>query len=231
MSILEAGILQLALFHGTSSLHLTSIREHGLGGVDPVGDLNVVPFLQELYSLGDQTLPADNEQWMMLRVVLEPMINQRVTACGFNFRHGRTYLTPSKLTAIKYAVNNPQGSECFSSAKVVYDLVRSVTPDRVNEIGARYPTLVKRINETGTPIVIGISGVPMTMLKSENGQPIDEVIRQIERFDSDKMADVLCQQFNFELQGVVPFASVSCYNVALTENAGYSLIDFEKSVG
>ena len=45
------GELILNLYHGTSGLFLQSILEHGLGGRNPIDEMNVIDLAGELYEL------------------------------------------------------------------------------------------------------------------------------------------------------------------------------------
>ena len=173
MPITKPDAIQFDLYHGTSSLHLPSIQAHGLGGCNPVTELNAVSFFRELYTLAGDTIPPD--KWCFDKLIYEPIANQVVTDAGLNFRHGGTYLTPSKFTAARYAVDNPQGSECISVAKNLYHCVVQFSPEGVSEIENRYPALRKRLQQTGTPIIIRLPRLPLKMLKSETGKTAEDL--------------------------------------------------------
>ncbi|MGB7157388.1 MAG: hypothetical protein WBD40_04945 [Tepidisphaeraceae bacterium] len=229
MALIEHGTLHLDLYHGTSSLNLPSIREHGLGGCNLIAELDVISFLVHLYSVAQAILPADHAEWCLAKVVMEPMVKQRVAASGFNYRHGQTYLTPSQRTAINYAVNNAQGSELLSNVKHLQELVASVDPSAASRITLGNPALKERFQRTGKPIVIRISHLPVAMLRSESGGNANEVVQKIEALMSTpgnrEVAEAMCQQCNFELHGVVPFDLLRCYEVSSSNDHRYTLLE------
>jgi len=47
--LLENGKLTIPLHHGTSSLFLVSIQEHGLGGVNPIEQFRVREYFTEVF--------------------------------------------------------------------------------------------------------------------------------------------------------------------------------------
>ena len=54
--ITNNGKLMIPLFHGTSTIFLESIIENGLGGRNPIKDLNLFELANEVYTLSEKYL-------------------------------------------------------------------------------------------------------------------------------------------------------------------------------
>src|SRR5204862_7682614 len=103
MELVREGVLQIPLFHGTPTVNVPSIQQHGLGARGIVKSLRVLECLTEMYAAAVRSIPEDDEDRFLFGDSIEPAVNQRVTGSGMNFKHGATYLTPSKFTATNYA--------------------------------------------------------------------------------------------------------------------------------
>ncbi|MAQ95723.1 MAG: hypothetical protein CMM84_19625 [Rhodothermaceae bacterium] len=120
--------LLIPLYHGTSSLFLPSIIEHGLGGRNPVGEYRAHDALRLALSVCDVHL-VDDEEWVYLvRPTAVRMLGGEVTAGGFNFRHGAPYLSPSRRSATSYATSNKYGSEIISYAALLIERAAAASP-------------------------------------------------------------------------------------------------------
>ena len=71
------------------------------------------------------------------------IVDQRVTSGGFNFRYGSTYLSPSKTTAVRYALSNRFGSELLSTTFCMFEKLKTYDLHRAHEIIKKYPELLK----------------------------------------------------------------------------------------
>jgi hypothetical protein len=82
-------VLPFPLYHGTSSIFLPSIRKNGLGGVNPVAQLDVLTSLRHLAASCKDSCTSD-PWWDENKKCIEKMAQQQVTA-GMNWRHGAAY--------------------------------------------------------------------------------------------------------------------------------------------
>jgi hypothetical protein len=155
------------------------------------------------------------------------MTQQTVTGGGFNFRHGATYLSPSKTTAIRYAQSTPEGSEIISETKMLFILVEEHKSQSLTNLKRRYSNLVKRFDEVGYPIVVKVSHLPIDYLRSERGEEALKNITTLEQWvgshQEDWALDAIGQQINFEAISKIPTSFITCYRV-LDDNR-LSLID------
>ncbi len=204
-SITDGTRMLIPLYHGTSTIFLPSIRESGLGAEDPNVEFRSYELLSELLEtmkrhdwFGDQVLAAQE-------FMFQNMADQLVTGGGFNFRHGGTYLSPSRLTAIQYASANAYGSELLSNTVTLLEKLEKHDKSLSWRILKQYPNLSGLRELEKQPILIEVSQVPISSLRSENGRDAFITINEIQEFMSEtdpRMLHILCQQCNFEL--VVP---------------------------
>jgi len=54
LDIVRDGKFTIPLFHGTSTVFLDSIREHGLGGINPIDKMGVMQSLDLLLKQADE---------------------------------------------------------------------------------------------------------------------------------------------------------------------------------
>jgi len=223
--LIRDGLLTLPVYHGTSSVNLSSICENGLGGRNFIEELNLVPFIRELYATALDVVPDSEPGWSTLRVELEPIAGQRITGGGLNYRHGSTYLTPSCSSAARYAQSSPEGSELLSNANAVLDLIARHDPRGRERIEQLNPAAASRLRQTGDPVVLRAVDVPLSELRSEQGGDAHVVIDQIEQMFrslpfTEENINLLCQQANFELISPLP-----ADHLVLFEAHGGSLIE------
>jgi hypothetical protein len=203
MNLVIDGVLTRDLYHGTSSISLGSIAEHGLGGRNPVEDLDLLPFVKALRGIAQVTILrslSDEECWPM-------EIIDRITegaSSHLNWRYGQTYLTASRAQARSYA--RPEGSEIVFAAKWLYERIKHHDQEAVRELGAKYSSALSRLTLTGDPVVIKASSVPITQLRSETGGdaiPVIELLGQLlDENCADEDHDKVCA-ISFELAGAL----------------------------
>jgi hypothetical protein len=179
--LIQEGKLTFLLYHGTSSLFIESIQTFGLGAKNPIKELGVVAFLERLYTLCEQLFPEDNE-WIQRRIVVQPMIRQEVTSGGWNFRHGSSYLTPSRSSAVGYSLSNPFGSEIISQAYWLYKKISSTASSELCGIPVPESSILDLFLSKPEPYLVTVSNVPLESLESENGGPAEEVFEKIAPF-------------------------------------------------
>ena len=94
--------LLIPLYHGTSTLFLDSVVKHGLGGINPMKDWNVLELAKEILILSEKHLTM-SETFSAHHTPLRKMTEQE--AGTINWQHGDTYVFPAKQTAIRYATS------------------------------------------------------------------------------------------------------------------------------
>jgi hypothetical protein len=100
------------LFHGTSSIFLSSIRQHGLGGKDIILEWRVLDFLRAATKILGPHIDHSDQEMQLNWKMLQAVVAQRVD--HFNWRHGGTYLVADELKGVMYAASNKYGSEILT---------------------------------------------------------------------------------------------------------------------
>lgn len=180
MCFVKNGRMTIPLYHGTSSMFLPSIEKHGLGGKNPLAELHALDWFRRLLTLCDSALGND-EEWRSERFVAVSFAEQEVTAGGFNFRHGDTYLTPSRQSAVNYALKNRWGSEFLSLGFLLYEKLLQRCPEVLETAEVRGSPVMDLCSGEAHPILVQAHDVPLAQLRSESGSRPE---REIEGFES-----------------------------------------------
>ena len=148
--------------------------------------------------------------------ISQTMVSQRVTDGGFNFRHGSAYLSPSLLTAARYASNSRFGSEFLSHTVALLGELEKRDSRLAERITQRYPDIANLREIKHEPLLVKAVDVPITNLRSENG---DDVLLEIEKMKElmngldSNMHDLIWQQSNFELITPVSAQNIEYYTI------------------
>ncbi len=138
------------------------------------------------------------------------IVQQRVTDGGFNFRHGSTYLSPSRTTAVRYALNNRYGSELLETTFNLLEKLKAYDLRRASEIVEEYPDLLKLQEMPHQPLLVEAFDVPTRHLRSEQGEDPSPNISML-RENADDMNEPVWQQLNFELTDPLSAAYLNYY--------------------
>jgi len=206
--LVQDGILAIPLFHGTSSLFVDSIQARGLGAENPLRELGVLPLLRAMYSLIEKVCPQD-EEWLLRRVVVEPMLRQEVTAGGFNFQHGASYLTPSRSSAVGYALSNRFGSELVTQAFYLYEKLQSVDATLLAVPEISESPAVQCFSLNTQPYLVTAHHVPLTHLDAEDGTSAEAMIEQLALFRDLLDRTDATVNLNFRLRSPLPSHLIS----------------------
>ncbi len=179
--IVENELLRIPLYHGTSSLFQDSIQKYGLGAVNPLIEYSVPSFVKLALDVCNKAL-ANDQVWEYLKFAPSWIVTQESFNDAANFQHGDTYLTPSRASAVSYALTNQYGSEMLSMGYKLYSLATERCPDLVRETGLDQHPVVNLFSATPSPILIVAYEVPVSSLLSEGGGAPQQAIRQLEGF-------------------------------------------------
>lgn len=212
-------MLQLSLYHGTSTIFLDGIIKYGLGGMNPISGWKVLELAKEINPLVQQHF---TEQYALKAATFQKMVDQ---SCGnWNFQHGDTYLTPSQKTAIRYAVTEKYGSELLTYTLFFLDeLVRINAPGVCDDLYQRYRTAFNTLDINPAPLLIKLGAAPIRSLASEHGGDATEVLKRMEVTASEDpdIFEVLHQQDNFRLCSPVPLSDLEVFLINVTRFNAY----------
>lgn len=207
----------LPLYHGTSSLFLESILGLGLGAKNPLADIRVSEFVDELAPLVREHL-CGAEIYKNRCSTWEMMIAQ--SSSHLNFQHGDTYLSPSIDTAVRYATHKRYGSELLSYAVDFLQLLVLKDLDEVQrDLYQRYPEIFALLEVSPAPIVFEVGGLVAADLKNEHGGPADSNLQFVHETiaNTPDIACILLQQMNFRLTRAVHRQDLRCWFVSITK--------------
>ena len=193
----------VTLYHGTSTLFLDSIVASGLGGSGGTGGKSLLESWGVFDLMND--LASERSLWGQRGVPYALAVMASQSKANLNFQHGHTYLSPSKLTARRYARSNAYGSEILSEAANALINLREGGAD-CTALLAKYPAIAEIMCKRYKPILISLPGALSYPLQTEHGEdPRREVQALLEGLAEDGSgADTLLLQSNFRLLECVP---------------------------
>jgi hypothetical protein len=212
-----ADILPFPLFHGTSTAFLEDIRSLGLGAKDPLAEIGLHEFVKDLMPIIDANLKG-MAIYEARRQSFGLMAEQKIAA--MNFQHGQTYLSPSKKTAIRYAVNKRYGSELLSYSLVFLQLLLDLeVPGVANDLYQRHPAVFRFLDISPSPMLVRADDVPLAALLTENGKDtassVERLLQLWER--GEKQLEEFGQQTNFRLTNPLSVSQTKLWFVNVIE--------------
>jgi hypothetical protein len=216
------GRLTVPLYHGTSSLFYDSIVETGLGGRNVVQDLGVRDAARLLVELSKNWRCEDD--WLLdidccEHIAKEPSDEGFASVAGFNFRYGGTYLSPSRDTAIRYALLNSYGSEALTCTLSLYRRLSHASPD-LPALSA-FSSLTALELALKKPILVEAVDVALSQLRAEQGGGHQRALAQIEwALEDPDLYDAIVAQANFELIQALPPKQLRFYEIRKREGTG-----------
>jgi hypothetical protein len=191
--------VEFPLYHGTCTLFLERIAQHGLGGWDPIKEWRVLECLRKVLPIAEKH--AGRSEIIRSHIGNARSMASQVNA-GLNFQHGSVYLSPSKETAVRYACGKKKGSELISrTILLIEELCRLEAVDECGDISQDYPELLSVLKINNAPVHIRVECVDADMLLSEKGESPDDNLAKIRGLQV-RMPDCweeISQQLNFRL--------------------------------
>ncbi len=192
--------LPISLYHGTSSLFLGSILRFGLGGLNPIAEWKVLEFARLIYPLVKEHI-AKRDDFMIKAQAFGFMVEQ--LSADMNFQHGDTYLSPSRSTAVRYAVNKRYGSEFLTYIlDFLAELVRLNIDGVSDRLYQAYPHIFEKLDISPAPLLIQVENIDSAELSTENGGDAGPMVKEVHEAvrSSPEWCEVLLQQSNFRLR-------------------------------
>ena len=208
----EENNLTVDLYHGTSTLFLDSIVSNGLGGINPVKDWNLLELSKEVYGLSVEHLQGT--QLFQVSSLAFKLMTEQKNSGSFNFQHGDTYLSASKITAANYAISKSYGSEILTyTINFLQELIRLDIPYVIKDLYRKYTNVFELIEANPSPLLIQISNVNVSSLQDEHGSdPQSNLDRMKEVINEDpSFYDRAIQQCNFRLLSPVTITNLKLW--------------------
>lgn len=168
--LIEDGKLTVPLFHGTSTVFINSILQHGLGAKNPIHEYGIHELAKKVLLLAEDNL-KDWDVFTQKEQSFRNMVNQTSSTRGLNFQHGDIYLSPSKYTAIRYAISNRYGSEFITyTLDLLAELIRRNITGAKDHLYREFRSAFSLLDISPKPITIEVSNVPVAALWDEHGR-------------------------------------------------------------
>lgn len=178
MALVKNGVLTIPLYHGTTELFIDSIKESGLGNVDPLVGLKAKEFMHDLFEVAEKQGWKD-EEWLNCKKSILPIVQQQKIEDVQNFSHGESYLTYFPELAVKYAVENPFGCEFLTYLRILLGVLASRKVDGLKEMFIDRPVL-KLWEKPHDPYVVTVNNVKLEDIETETGKDVVIQLQEIE---------------------------------------------------
>jgi hypothetical protein len=195
---------------------------HGLGG-DRDSQLFDPSVLKRItVALSDTERQGRSAFWSENSAVLEAMLDGAVGLGGMNFRYGGLYLTSSRPHAVTYAKGYPFG-EYLTHLSCAYKELCRVEPALAESIIDEYHPLHKLLKSESYPLVIVVNQLPVKDLRTEAGEPLELMLKELEALRKDQTDSSVEQlfseeeEFGFEYVGTVPSECLKVTEVSSLE--------------
>lgn len=199
--------LSFPLYHSTSSIFETSIKEFGLGGKNIIKEYKVIELLKELEAIADNTITEVND-WGYFKNVISRITNQDKL-----FEHGDVYLTPCLWQARNYA-NNKYGSEAISESYRLINLLKREKIELPDSIYNKYSLFFNLDKVETTPTIFRINDLDKDFLLSTEDGDSDKVQNYINKIEETiaeygvENYDPYVQNLNFRVAKPIPWEIV-----------------------
>ncbi|HCE2504988.1 TPA: hypothetical protein NKA51_004520 [Vibrio parahaemolyticus] len=217
MSIIQNNSFNIPLYHGTTSLFIDSIKQHGLGAIDPLNNMKAKDLMQAFFSLADKQNWKDSE-WLNARAKLEPLLNQTKNQ-HYNFMHGGTYLTYSPELAKRYAIENPFGCEYLYYLRILFAILAN---RKVNEVKQFFEHPVfKAWEKPNDPYLIQVDGLKLSSVETEIETDLNRQLNIIEA----NLRNGQCDARSFKLTDIVSPENLIITSIGKWNESGTQLIE------
>ena len=219
MSIIQDGSFNIPLYHGTTSAFIDSIKQHGLGAIDPLKDLNAKTLMQDLFDIAERQNWSDQD-WLGCRAKLEPLLLQSKNET-YNFKHGGAYLTYSLELAKRYAIENPFGCEYLQYLRVLLAILTNRNIPEARKF-IDHPVL-KVWEKPNDPYVIELSGIKLSDLETELDTDLNKQITEIEH----KLSKGQFDARSFKLTQVITPENLEIIQIGKWNSTGTELLEID----
>jgi hypothetical protein len=207
-----------SFWHGTSTIFLDSIRQSGLGRINPSTDLKLLDVLRFLYdevSLLDIAHPVLEINRASIKAAIEQR-DLNYHGLVLNYQHQGVYIAASPIRAAYYACLNKVGSEILEKCLILLSVLIDANLEPEIPADLNIFDVRQYLSIPAKPIMIEIIEVSDTDLITEDGRDATDSLREL-RNDFNNLP--VAQQFeklqfcNFRLLKPVPVNALRFYEV------------------
>jgi hypothetical protein len=194
-------VLSFPLYHGTSSHYTKSLS---VGQVVPAWPYKSAALL---------LLREATDQMKRLGGVVEFWERDTLLQLSehSNWQHGEIYVTPSLLTASKYAkTGGEHGGELLEMVWRAIERLAQLDATIANLLLAQAQTQMPFLKEVGRPKILQFNNVSVSQLRSEfEGNSVSETINHLKGFEiGSDLWQLVSQQMNFRLDAAASISAI-----------------------
>lgn len=181
-------IISFPLYHGTSSHYLAGFKLGATPTVWPHKGV-VLGLLRDAWAALREF--GREPEWYV-----EHILDQ---GSGYsNWQHGELYVTPSKLSAVRYAGGGAAyGGELLTLCRRTIDELVELDREKADRLMRNAEGVARFLKGSGFPILVEFIDVRVCDLMTERES--DDVLTALSHLDSELMLETLGQQTNFRL--------------------------------
>jgi len=197
-------LFPFTLWHGTSAHFLPMMKEHGLGGSNPMADWRVMDFLADALKILDV---AEDDFAHPDILDLQPiMAAVKGGAAGLNFEYGDVYVAGGYDKAAYYASIAP---ELVSFVRTVLEVANRRGDSSVREGLSVYARLEAFVGLAPKPIVLKLPPLPLSLFQDERGGEV-----QFPANFTGEVSEAFYSQMAYRLTTVIPFEGIEVVEVS-----------------
>jgi len=197
----------LTFYHTTSAFYIKSIKDNGLGSINPNINFNLLPFLKEMLDIAETKIP-ENIQLNKLSFTTKKMLNLNEKSTSL-LNDSRVHLYPSLDLAIKHS-KNKYGSQVLSRCIDFYTLLKKNNLTQLIKKSNIPFSIEMLIDEKPENYILELKNITPQEILSENVTKIEDLFSELNDFKEkdSKLFNIISSQFTFELKSVIPASRI-----------------------
>jgi len=198
----------LTFYHTTSAFYLKSIKDNGLGSINPNINFNLLPFLKEMVEIAETKIP-ENIQLNKLSFTTKKMLNLNEKSTSL-LNDSRVHLYPSLDLAIKHS-KNKYGSQVLSRCIDFYTLLKKNNLSQLIKKSNIPFSIEELIEEKPENYILELHGIIPEQVLSKNITQMDALFSELIEFKEtdSKIFKIISSQYTFELKNVIPASNIN----------------------
>ena len=198
----------LTFYHTTSAFYLKSIKNNGLGSINPNINFNLLPFLKEMVEIAEAKIP-ENIQFNRLSFTTKKMLNLDEKGTSV-LNNSKIQLYPSLDLAIKHC-KHKYGSQVLSRCVELYTLLKENNLSQLIKKSNIPFSIETLIEEKPENYILELNGITPKQVLSKNITKMDDLFGELIEFKEtdSKLFNIISSQYTFELKNVIPASSIN----------------------
>lgn len=200
----------MIFYHTTTEFYINSIKNNGLGSVNPNINFNLLPFLKKMNEIAREHLP-ENEHYLMLDFTTKKILNQNEDYISI-LNQTKTQLYPSIELALNHS-KHKYGSQMLSRCIEFYELLKENRIADLIDLKILPFSIDDLIHQKPENVILELHDIQPKSLKISNVTNNDEFVRELNEIKmiDFKLFSMLSAQHSFELVESYPFTKINLF--------------------